>query len=283
METRKKTVRMRPPARRSPAAVETAVFTSMDGTLLDPETFLPGCAAALVGRLHASNVPVVPVTVMTFEEIEPVAGELGIRGTMILEGGGAIARWTGTEWDIEACGPPADTLLEVVQKIEDLSGAELLVYSVLPDDEAARVSGRTGEMLRRSRNRRFSEPFLITSGSIREVMSAAASLGFSVRRGRRFFHLCRDCDKGEAFTRVREEIACNVAIGVGGSLIDAEFLTRADVQIVVPRPDGTADGELMRRVPSARLAPAPGPEGWARAVEDAWSSLSLAKSRRRRV
>jgi mannosyl-3-phosphoglycerate phosphatase len=285
MEKRKTTARMRPRARGISRldSPEIAVFTAMDGTLLDSETFSPGEAADVVRRLHAAGVPVIPVTVMTLEEIEPVATELGIRGTMILEGGGAIARWGDSAWDVEACGPPAETLLDVVREIEDRSGADLAVYSVLPDEEAARISGRSGAMLRGSLHRCFSEPFVISSGSVRDVMSAAASLGFSVRRGRRFFHLCRECDKGEAFARVREEMACSVAIGVGGSMIDAEFLTRADVPIVVPRPDGSTDGELLRRVPSARLAPAPGPQGWAQAVEDAWWSLSLANSRAPRV
>jgi mannosyl-3-phosphoglycerate phosphatase family protein len=254
-----------------------AVFTSVDGTLLDARTFDPGASRAAVRRLVAAGIPVIPVSVMTLDEIAPIATELGMRHAMIVEAGGAIARWSGNDWEVEPCGPPAETLLDVVFDIEKRSGANLLVYSALPEQEAARLSGRSGEMLRASTHRCFSEPFVIESGAVEDVQRAAAAIGFSVRRGRRFLHLCRACDEGEAFTRLRDELQCNVAIAVGGAAVDAEFLLRADVPIIVPGPDGNADPELLASVPKARVAPAPGPHGWAAAVEEAWQSVGAAK------
>jgi hypothetical protein len=189
---------------------------------------------------------------------------------MILEAGGAIARWKNGEWEVEACGPPAEILLDVVARIEDLSGSSLLVYSALSESDAARFSSRSGAMLRASTRRHFSEPFIVESGDIRDIAAAAESLGFSIRRGRRFFHLCRHRDEGGAFTRLCDELRVDVAIGVGGSPLDAEFLARCDVKIVVPHRDGEADAELLARVPEARVAPAPGPAGWAAAVSEAW-------------
>lgn len=250
------------------------MFTSVDGTLVDARTFDPGVNRAAVRRLLAAGIPVVPVSVMTMEEIAPLAAELGLRHSMIVEAGGAIARWNGRDWEVEACGPPAETLLDVVLDIENRSGANLLVYSAMPPEEAAQLSGRSGEMLAASTHRCFSEPFVIESGDFAEVQRAAASLGFSVRRGRRFLHLCREFDKGEAFSRVREEMQCDVSIAVGGAAVDAEFLSRADIAIIVPGPDGEPDRELVEMLPNAIVASAPGPEGWASAVGKVWSSLS---------
>ncbi len=268
MQRRQPTVRIRPKTRAS-AAHRVAVFTSVDGTLLDARTFDAGESRAAVSRLNAANIPVIPVSVMTLEEVAPIAEELGLRHAMVIEAGGAIARWTGAEWDVEPCGPPAETLLDVVLDIEQRSGANLLIYSALPDREASRLSGRSGEMLHASTHRRFSEPFVIESGDFNAVQRAAASIGFSVRRGRRFLHLCRACDEGEAFLRLRDELQCDLAIAVGGAAVDAEFLTRADVAIIVPGPDGKADPELVASVPNARIAPAPGPAGWSAAVQEA--------------
>lgn len=246
-----------------------AVFTAIDGTLLDARTFDPGAARPVLHRLRAMSIPVVPVTVMTLEEIAPLAAELGMRHAMIVEAGGAIARWTGETWEVEPYGPPADALLDVIGEIEERSGANLLVYSALPDAEAARLSGRSGDMLRASTHRAFSEPFVLESGDLDAVIDAAAAIGFSIRRGRRFLHLCRASREGEAFARVCEELRCDVAIGAGGSPVDAGFLSRCDVAIIVPRPDGEPDAELLAKVPGARIAPAPGPDGWAAAVDDA--------------
>ena len=255
----------------------------MDGTLLDSRSLDPGANRAAVRRIVAAAVPVIPVSVMTLPEIEPIAADLGLREAMVIEAGGAIARWKEDRWEVEPCGPPAETLLDVVTAIEDRTGASLVVYSAMEDSAAARVSGRSGEMLRASARRCFSEPFLIESGDVESIGRAAAELGFSVRRGRRFFHLCRECDEGEAFARLRDELACDVAIAVGGSALDAEFLGRADVAIVVPGPDGTADPELLARVPSARVAPAPAPAGWAAAVEQAVRIAGAPKRRPRRA
>ena len=192
MESRKRhTVRIRPKTSSTSERdrFRFAVFTAMDGTLLDMRTFSADPARPVIQRLHDAGVPIIPMSVMTLGEIAPIASSLGLRRAMVIEAGGAIARWTDKGWDVEPCGPPADTVLDVVRQIEEQSGANLLVYSVLPAAEAARISGRSGGMLEASTNRYFSEPFIIESGDIEAVIKAAASIGFSIRRGRRFLHL----------------------------------------------------------------------------------------------
>jgi mannosyl-3-phosphoglycerate phosphatase len=275
-------VRIRPKTR-AVVRYPVAVFTSLDGTLLDPRTFDAGPSRSAVRRLLGAGIPVIPVSVMTMEELAPIAAGLGLRHAMVVEAGGAIARWTGQAWDVEPCGPAAETLLDVVLQIEEKSGANLLVYSALPEGEAASVSGRSGEMLRASTHRCFSEPFVIETGDLERVKRAAAAMGFSVRSGRRLLHLCRACDEGEAFTRLREELRCETAIALGGAAVDAELLMRADLPIIVPGLDGEPDPELLANVPHARIAPAPGPAGWAAAVDEVLRDLAVPKRRARRA
>jgi mannosyl-3-phosphoglycerate phosphatase family protein len=278
METQKrKAVRIRPKSPASAAPHRFAVFTAIDGTLLDARTFQAGPNRAAIRRLLQAGVPVIPVSVMTLDELAPLATDLGLRDAMIVEAGGAIARWKGAAWEIEPCGPPAETLLDVVRDIEDRSGASLLVYSALPESEAAHISGRSGAMLEASFHRCFSEPFVLESGDLGAVERAAASLGFSVRRGRRFLHLCRECDEGETFTRLRGELRCEITVALGGAVVDADFLSRADLPIIIPGPDGRPDAELLARIPHTRIAPSPAPGGWAAAVEEVWRMLETPK------
>lgn len=258
---------------KSPSA-RIAVFTSLDGTLLDCQTFDAGPARDVVRELHAAGVPIVPVTVMTLDEVEPLARDLGFVHPMIIEAGSAVARLDGGEWVVEPFGPPADAVLEAVRAIEEISGAQLAVYSVQPEQIASLVSGRTGEMLRASVNRVYSEPFLIESGSMAAVEKAARTLGFVLRKGGRFLYLCREDAEIEAFRAVREELQCELVIGVGGATIDAAFLERSDVPIIIPRSDGRADAELMRLVPRAIVASAAGCAGWATCVSEAWHTVS---------
>lgn len=262
------------------SATRPAVFTSMDGALLDFDTFEPRASRTVARRLAAESVPVVPVTVMTMAEVEPVARALGMRHAMIIEAGGAIARWREGSWTIEPCGPDADVLLEAVCAIEARSGADLTVYSVLPDADAARLSGKSGALLHGSTQVAFSEPFVIERGDIAKVTKAASALGFAVRRGSRFFYLCRADAVSAAFSRVREELACDLAIAVGGAPLDAEFLSLSDIPIIVPRADGTPDPELVARVPHARIAPAPGSRGWAKAIDEVCAKVAMTSSDR---
>lgn len=159
-------------------AERTVVFTTVDG-LRDSDS----------QQLIAAGVPVVVATAMTLEEISPLATELGLRHAMIVEAGGAIARWRGDRWELEPCGLPADALLDAIREIEDRSGASLFV------DPTPRA---------------FSVPFVIESGNANAVERAAASLGLTIRRDERFLYLVRACDEEEAMTRLREEFCCVV-------------------------------------------------------------------------
>lgn len=276
-------VRIRPKTQHDGTSVRAksglSVFTSVDGTLLDEVTFDAGPARAVVREVRAADIPVVPITVMTLDEIAPVAASLELDRTMVIEAGGAIARRKDDEWVVEPCGPPAETLLDVVREIEERSGASLLVYSALPTADAARYSGRRGAMLDASIRRCFSEPLIIEDGDMGEVARVADALGFTLRRGRRFLHLCRQCDEGEAFTRVREEIGCRTAIAVGGASVDFEFMARADIAIIIPGRDGQPDADLARRLPQATIAPAAGPAGWGLAVSAAVAQYMAVASR----
>lgn len=244
-----------------------AVFTDLEGSLLDAVTRDFSPAGSTLEKLRAARVPVIPVSTRTLDELEPLARELGIRDAMIVESGSAIARYTRNGWRLEACAAPAETLLDVIREIEDRTGAELTVYSALSPEEAAHLSGLSGESLIHSLIRKFEEPFVLDRGNIEDVIAAADAIGFEVARGRRFYHLLRKCDEGEAFRRLYEELGCDVTVGLGDTPVDAGFLARSHVAVIIPGTDGEPDAELMAKVPHALVAPAPGPAGWAAAVD----------------
>lgn len=251
-----------------------AIFTDLDGTLLDGSTFDLEPARPMLDRLRLANVPVVPVTSKTFDEVEPLARDLGLRHALIVESGGAIAGWDGEEWLFEPVGPSSDELQDAIEEIQRRTHARITRYAAMGSAEAARYSGLTGESLRRSQRRRFSEPFILDSGSAEEVIGTAAAIGFRVRRGGRFMHLGGIGGKGGAVARVREELGRDVTmVALGDAPMDAEYLGFADVPIIVPHRVGAPNPELLRRVPHARVAPAPGPAGWAAAIDAVWREL----------
>lgn len=257
------------------------VFTALDGSLLDPRTFSNEAAKASLQRLAAAGVPVIPVTTRTFAEARPLAEHLGLEGPIVIEAGGGIARRVGTSWRIEACGGEPKTLRAAVPHIERQARARLRLYSTMRPDEAAIASGLTGVELRRSMQRHFAEPFLLEAGTLDDVVQAAAALGLRVRTGRRFHHLCGGSEKGHGAYRIRREIAHSLdlrplVVALGVSPMDADFLELADIPIIVPRTDGTADPALRARFPEARAAAAAGPRGWADAIDEIAQNFAAA-------
>lgn len=251
-----------------------AIFTDLDGTLLDHADFRYDEARGILGRLRDAGVPVVPVTSKTFDEVEPLANELGLEHAFVFESGGGIARRSGSEWVIEERGVAAERLRVAIAEIEETTGARFALYSELPDAAASHLSGLTGEALARSRRRRFDEPFVLEQGDIGDVMAAARAKGLSVWRGGRFHHLCGRAGKGDAVDQLRGELPVDTfVVALGDAPMDADFLHRADLAILVPRRGEEVDTRLRRALPDAETAPAPAPEGWAAAVGSVWERV----------
>ncbi|MDP9190596.1 MAG: HAD-IIB family hydrolase [Acidobacteriota bacterium] len=255
-----------------------AVFTDLDGTLLDSATFDFEPARPMLERLRAAKVPVIPVTSKTFDEVEPLVPELGLHHALIVESGGGIARRDGDRWILESTGPSSDDLRVAIKEIEHRAGARIVCYSAMDAASAAWYSGLTGQSLELSQRRRFSEPFIIEAGAPEDVIGAATAIGLRARRGGRFLHLGGTAGKGDAVARIREELGHDLTMAaLGDAPMDAEFLALADIPIIIPRRDGIPDPELVLRVPRARVAPAPGPAGWAAAVEAVWLEVGSAQ------
>lgn len=255
------------------------VFTALDGSLLDVKTLSFEAARASLQRLMTAGIPLVPVTGKTFAEVRPLADVLGIDGPIVIESGGGIARRVGSSWRMEACGAATKTLRDAARLIEQRTGARLRLYSAMRLDEAAAASGLTGMDLRRSLQRNFDEPFVLESGSLASVEEAARSIGLRVRTGGKFHHLSGPAPKGAAAQRVRDEIAATsgarpFVVALGYAPIDIEFLSLADIPIIMPKRNGVPDPLLMAMLPEARIAPAAGPEGWAKAIDEISDSLA---------
>jgi mannosyl-3-phosphoglycerate phosphatase len=249
------------------------VFTDLDGAFLDARAFSVDASRAVLRRIVSARIPLVPVTSRTFAEVRTLADALGIDGPFIIESGGGIARRVGSSWRMQACGADAASLRAAVPHIEERANARLLLYSTMRLDEAAAASGLTGIDLRRSMQRHFDEPFVVTRGSLEDVGAAAMSLGLRVRSGERLHRLCGPAGIDAAAQRIRGEVAAAlgiepIVVALGSTPMGAEFLSIADIPIIIPRSDGTPDPSLVAMVPDARIAASAGFRGWVDAIDD---------------
>lgn len=248
------------------------VFTDLDGTLLDASTFDAGPARAVLRRLREEGIPVVPVTSKTRAELVPLLTDLELPGPAVFESGGGILRAEGDGWTSESIGPRAGRLRRLARSIERETGASLRFLGQMSREEAAARTGLSGGALDRALDRRFDEPFVLDGGRLDDVVVAARKLDLAVEVGGRFLHLRGAKGKGDAVAALRLEFARGCpdgvrTVGLGDAPMDASFLALTDIPVIVPMTNGRPHPALRKALPGARVAPEPGPAGWARAME----------------
>jgi mannosyl-3-phosphoglycerate phosphatase family protein len=272
--------------RRGGAGPAIAIITDLDGCLLDARRYGFAPARATLRRLRDLRIPLVICTSKTRAEVRALFAELGSRHLAVIEDGGGVlvppgmaaraplprARRT-RDGRLVALAPPYRRVREAFPGLSRRTGGAVRGFGDLDDAGVAAVTGLSRAAARRARRREFDEPFFFVRGERRHLAVAereARARGLVVSRGGRFYHLHGRTDKGRAARLVRRilerELGPTVLIALGDSALDAPFLVEAERPIIVPRPDGRPDPRLRRLVPGARLAPAPGPAGWARAV-----------------
>jgi len=113
------------------------------------------------------------------------------------------------------------------------------------------------------------EPFLIRGNAsraqTRRLRRLAAQRSCKIVQGGRFYHLTGKSDKGGAVRILmrlyRAARKTQTFLGLGDSENDLSLLRSVDVPILMAKPDGSFDPEVLKRIPQVRRTPA-GPEGW---------------------
>jgi mannosyl-3-phosphoglycerate phosphatase len=242
------------------------VFTDLDGTLLDHDTYDWAPARPALAALQAAGVPVIPVSSKTLAELRPWCGRLGIDGPMVAENGAVLA-YPGEEPQTAAPGYAA-----IRQLLVDLRGRHHWRFAGFGDMSGAEVSAATGlppAEAARALRRQATEPVLWqdSEANLHQFEAQLAARGLRTLRGGRFLHVLGDTDKGRALCAVAARLdPTATTVALGDSPNDRAMLLAAAVPVVVRRKH---DGHLrLAERPDARYTTEPGPAGWNRAVLD---------------
>ena len=278
--------RTQPSSRKSDDTQAMVVFTDLDGTLLDGETYSFEAAREALDELCARSVPVVLVSSKTRAEIEPLRSRLRNEHPFIVENGGAVlipaayfsfpitdATVSGLYLAVEL-GTPYAQLRRALKEIERELGVIMRGYGDMSVDEVAQRTGLSFEEAALAKQRDYDEPFIIEGHELadRALAKAVNDHGLRWTKGDRFHHLMGSQDKGEAVRHLirlfqrngEDERNTLTTVALGNSLNDAPMLAVVDKPILVQQTDGSyADGIDL---PGLIRAPAPGPAGWNRAV-----------------
>ena len=257
------------------------VFSDLDGTFLEHSTYSYERSLPALRRALAWGDDVVFCSSKTAEEIKALLTEIGLRLPFITENGGSIylpVPHSRTEavsdcWSRIPIGTPRRLLLEAVAELRAEVPAVIRGFADMTEREVATLCGFTAAQARLARRRDFDEPIRVepaNPANLQLVSAILARRGLMLSRGGRFFHVTGREDKGGAVQRMlgllRMDHQRVWSIGVGDAANDVPMLRMVDLPLVVQRPDGSYDPDILCRVGNVLRVGLPGPEGWAAAL-----------------
>jgi len=240
------------------------IFTDLDGTLLDRDTYSWQPARMALERCHRNRVPVVVVTSKTLAETRALSVEIGLDPRYIFENGGGICRKDGKYLEL---GIPYDTLrhdFEILAARFPLRGMGDMSIS-----ELVEITGLTEEEALLAKQRLFSEPFLYAGDEFAELKAAAAGQGLRIVRGGRFYHLMAEKQsKGNAVRKWIQQLGGNFdrplfTAALGDSPNDFSMLAVVDHPFLVRQKNGRSASCSLEAITRTRDV---GPAGWSEAV-----------------
>jgi len=256
------------------------VYTDLDGTVLDHETYSFDAARPALDRLREQQVPLIPCTSKTRAETEMWRARLQNPHPFIVENGGALfvpegyipmnllhatARREG--YEVFEFGDPYLELVEILRAAALESQCRVRGFHDMTVEEVAKTCGIPPDQAAKAKRREYDEPFEVMAGDSDRLLEAIARRGKRCTQGGRFYHILGANDKGrcvdlmnrlyrQAFGEIR-------TAGLGDGMNDAAFLRLVDYPVIIR---SAACARLQPLIPRARVTGHPGPDGWNRAV-----------------
>jgi mannosyl-3-phosphoglycerate phosphatase len=259
-----------------------AIFTDLDGTLLDGETYSYDESLPAIIAVKRAKIPLVFCSSKTRAEQEVLRSDLGIDDPFIVEDGSALYVPSGyfpfeyeysrvtDGYEVSEFALPYAAVRRALASVGVETGVEITGYGDLGAEEIARITGLDPDAARRAKRREYQETVLsvMGGGGAREIEDALARRGFNVSHGGRFIGVGSSRGKGYAaraligLLGVREPELRTAAIGDGKN--DASLLDAVDFPFLVQRPGGQWEDVRARNL---TMVPKVGPEGWRDAVQ----------------
>lgn len=247
------------------------VFSDLDGTLLDHESYDWRPAEPALAALRERAIPLILASSKTAAEIAPLRAGLGFAHCpAVVENGAGILPAEG-----EDAGDGQARYTELRAALDRVPAGLRRHFSGFGDLGTVGIAAATGlddRSARLAAERRFSEPGLWagTDGDKARFVEALAEMGVKARSGGRFLTLSFGGTKAERMTEITAALfgaGLPFIVALGDAPNDTEMLQAADRAFIVANPHGTplphlageTDGTISRTAE-------PGPAGWNDAV-----------------
>jgi len=260
------------------------IFSDLDGTLLDEDTYSFKEAKAAINFLKNRDIPLILCSSKTRFEIEIYSKKMGLSlYPFISENGGAIfipkQTLNLTDFNYKfidgyqtiELGAPYKFIKKCFQQIKKDLNLSIKGFSEMKVEEIVSLTNLSLMEAKLAQRREYSEPFIYKDDpdKLPLLKRAISEFRLNLTRGGRFYTLMAGNDKGKAvqiLIRLYQQTFPDrsiVSVGLGDSLNDVPMLLQVDKPVVIKR---KREGHLKYDFKNAYLTQAPGPQGWAEAI-----------------
>ena len=239
---------------------KTIIFTDLDGTLLDHDTYSFDAANEMLYYLKRHAIPLVIVTSKTAAEVQELLVSLDLQTPAIVENGAGIIQ----NGQLTAFGKTYEEIRTAFTSYA--KEFELRGFFDMSVQEVAQLTDLPPKQAQDAKKRLFTEPFIIKNpADLPRLQELAAADGLAVIQGGRFYHLItKGQDKATAIARVKQMYETTygkkyTALALGDGANDISMLKSADRAFLIPKIDGSY---LDCEISGVIKAPYSGPKGW---------------------
>jgi len=268
------------------------IFTDIDGTLINNDTFFEGKNIEIAETLHEHNHILIYNSSKTFDEIVNMQKKFNTSFPFICETGGGIyyknlltqaSDELREGYSIMYESKKIEMFKKIIkEEVQKNFKNDLDMFDDLCVDEKSRLSGLKGNDLHLASKRDFS--ILINwksdDGRYSKFKSVLHEHGLKLIKGGRFSHICASHDKGQAVKFFLNQIKSSgmynkiLTIGIGDSTNDLEMLSNVDYACVVKSKN---NNDLMKKIDISKvlLSTQHAPEGWAECIHKIFTQIKL--------
>lgn len=268
------------------------IFTDLDGTLLDRNTYSFEPALPALRVIKQKGIPLVLSSSKTRAEIELYRKKLENDHPFISENGGAVFVPKGyfsfpfpydrelEEYLSLELGTFYPLIIETLDSIKNESGISIKGFYDFTEDELTSLCGLSPKEAEYAREREYDEPFIVEGGEkeIEIVKEKIKKKGMNYVWGGRFHHIMGKNDKGKAVEILKElyenEFFSISTIGIGDSLNDLPMLLAIDHSIFLKEKNSSVPEDLSP-VQNLTVIDGTGPQTWNEAILNILSELQF--------
>jgi mannosyl-3-phosphoglycerate phosphatase len=240
------------------------VFTDLDGTLLDHDTYTWTPAQPALTLMKSLGVPLILASSKTAFEMVDLRQELGFEHcpAIVENGAGLLPAFAQPTQD-------ASQHSQIAQALSQMSSDLRTCFAGFSDwspEHCAQMTGLSVKQAKAAQQRQFSEPGVWsgTDAQLDQFLKTLAEQGISARRGGRYLTLSFGATKADWMAQITANFDPKPAtMALGDAPNDVEMICAADFGVIISNTHGpsipTLAAEAAQPIIRTSLA---GPQGW---------------------